>query len=151
VAPPKATPNKARSKQPRANKAADNKAHSVYTPTAERPASYDHYNNTTQDKRGMFRQQYTGQLSALPLPVFSYLLLLLSYDGYRPSYRKIPVYHTVSSLYSDIQFAKYSELVPSVALIVSAPGIGRKLYNANIISLFGIRYTIIAGIDLIPQ
>ncbi|OKP02374.1 hypothetical protein PENSUB_7138 [Penicillium subrubescens] len=149
VAPPKAAPNKARSKQPRA-KATDNKAHSVHAPTAERPASYEYYNNTTQDERGMFGQQCTRQLSASPPPVFSYPPLP-SYDGYRPSYGQMPVYHTVPSSYSDISFAEYGEPVPSVVPMVGAPGIGRKPYDEDMMSPFGMSYATMAGIDLVPQ
>jgi hypothetical protein len=151
VPPPKAAPNKARSKQPRANKATDNKAHSVHAPTAERPASYDYYNNnTTQDERGMFGQQCTRQLSASPPPVFSYPPLP-SYDGYRPSYGQMPVYHTVPSSYSDISFAEYGEPAPSVVPMVGAPGMGRKPYDEDMMSPFGMSYATMAGIDLVPQ
>ncbi|GLI80196.1 hypothetical protein PoHVEF18_008547 [Penicillium ochrochloron] len=151
VPPPKAAPNKARSKQPRANKATDNKAHSVHAPTAERPASYDYYNNnTTQDERGMFGQQCTRQLSASPPPVFSYPPLP-SYDSYRPSYGQMPVYHTVPSSYSDISFAEYGEPAPSVVPMVGAPGMGRKPYDEDMMSPFGMSYATMAGIDLVPQ
>ncbi|KAF3389308.1 hypothetical protein F1880_003557 [Penicillium rolfsii] len=162
VAPPKAAPNKARPKQPRANKGTDNRAYSVHAPSAERPVSYEYYNNnnnnnntnnnttTTQDERDMFGQQCTRQLSASPPPVFSYPPLP-SYDGYRPSYGQMPVYHTVPSSYGDISFAEYGEQVPNVLPMVSASGVGRKPYDEDMMSPFGMSYATMAGIDLVPQ
>ncbi|OKP09806.1 hypothetical protein PENSUB_4804 [Penicillium subrubescens] len=142
VARPKAAPKKARSKQQRANKATENKAHSVQASTSERPASYEYYNNTTQDERGMFGQQCTRQLSASPPPVFS-CLPLPSYDGHRP-YRQMPVY------YSNISFTEYDEPVASLGPIVSAQGMYRKPYDEDM-SPFGRSYATMAGIDLVPQ
>ncbi|OKP09807.1 hypothetical protein PENSUB_4803 [Penicillium subrubescens] len=133
VARPKAAPNKARSKQQRANKAnkaTENKAHSVHASTSEGPASYEYYNNTTQDERGMFGQQCTRQLSASPPPVFSYLPLP-SYDGH-------------------ISFTEYGEPVASVGPMVSAQGMYRKPYDEDM-SPFGRSYATMAGIDLVPQ
>jgi hypothetical protein len=148
VARPKAAPNKARSKQRankanKANEATENKAHSVHASTSERPASYEYYNNTTQDERGMFGQQCTRQLSASPPPVFS-CLPLPSYDGHRPSYRQMPVY------YSNISFTEYDEPAASVGPMVSAQGMYRKPYDEDM-SPFGRSYATMAGIDLVPQ
>lgn len=98
----------------------------------------------------MFGQQCTRQLSASPPPVFSYPPLP-SYDAYRPSYGQMPVYHTVPSSYSDISFADYGEPVPSVVPMVSAPGIGRKAYDEDMMSPFSMSYATMAGIDLVPQ
>ncbi|CEO61060.1 hypothetical protein PMG11_05437 [Penicillium brasilianum] len=148
AAPPKPTPNKSRSKQSRAGKATD-KAHTVHTSAPERPASYEYY-NSTQDERGMFGQQCTRQLSASPPPVFSYPPLP-SYDAYRPSYGQMPIYHTVPSSYNDISFADYGEPVPSVVPMAGAPGIGRKPYDEDMMSPFSMSYASMAGIDLVPQ
>lgn len=149
VAPSKAPSNKSRPKQSRASKPTDNKPHPVHAAAPERPASYDYY-TTTQDERGMFGQQCTRQLSASPPPVFSYPPLP-PYDTYRPSYGQMPVYHAVPSSYSDMSFADYGEPVPSVVPMVNAPGIGRKPYDEDMMSPFSMSYASMAGIDLVPQ
>lgn len=149
VAPAKAAPNKPRSKQPRASKVTDHKAHSAHGSAPERPASYDYY-TTTQDERGMFGQQCTRQLSASPPPVFSYPPMP-NYDNFRPGYGQLPVYHSVPSSYSDISFANYGDPVPSILPMVSGPAIGRKPYDEDMMSPFSMSYASMAGIDLMPQ
>jgi hypothetical protein len=149
VAPAKAAPNKPRSKQPRASKVTDHKAHSTHGSAPERPASYDYY-TTTQDERGMFGQQCTRQLSASPPPVFSYPPMP-NYDNFRPGYGQLPVYHAVPSSYSDISFADYGDPVPSILPMVSGPAIGRKPYDEDMMSPFSMSYASMAGIDLMPQ
>ncbi|KAI3094137.1 hypothetical protein CBS147333_10027 [Penicillium roqueforti] len=150
VAPPKARPNKPRTKQPRASKATDNKAHTVRASAPDRPASYDDC-TTQQDEHSMCGEQCTRELSASPPLVFSYLPIP-TLDAYQSSYGQIPVYHTVPDSFSDISFADYGDPVPSVFHpVVSAPGIGCKTYDEDMMSPFSTSYASMAGIDLVPQ
>ena len=149
VAPAKEMPSKPRSKQSRTNKVTDHKAHGAHGSESERPGSYNYY-TTTQDERGMFGQQCTRQLSASPPPVFSYPPMP-NYDNFRPGYGQLPGYHTVPSSYSDLSFAEYGEPVPSILPIVTAPAIGRKTYDEDMMSPFSMSYASMAGIDIMPQ
>ncbi|KAJ5198769.1 uncharacterized protein N7498_007886 [Penicillium cinerascens] len=147
--PPAKVTSKNRSKQ-RANKS-DAKSHMLHAPQPERPASYDYY---TPDERTMFGQQCTRQLSASPLPVFSYPPLQ-TYDTYRPTYGQLPVYHTVPSTYGDVMSypTEYGESLPSMVPVIPGSTLGARkpTYDEDIISPFSMSYASIAGIDICPQ
>lgn len=149
--PPKSASNKSRAKS-RAMKSVDTKPHMSHAAPPERPASYDYY--STPDERAMFAQQCTRQLSASPPPAFSYPPLP-TYDGYRPTYGQVPVYHTVPSSYHEMSFsAEYGDHVSSILPMVPSQAMGaprKPTYDEDIISPFSMSYASMAGIDLCPQ
>lgn len=140
--------SKPRSKEP-SSKSREVKSH---VPVLERPTSYDYYD--TPGERVMFAQKSYRQLSASPPPAFSYSPIP-AYDTYRQPYYQLPLYHNVSSTYSEMSFATdCSERMTTVIPIIPEPttGIARKQsHDEEIINPFSMSYAWMAEVDLCAQ